>query len=415
MHKTLTHLSLLLICLAMPLLLSAQWTQMTSPTTRDLNDVCLITPDLGWAVGDSGTLLKMTSQGAGFQAQASPTALHLVSVAFFDANRGYILPDFGAPFYTSDGGTSWVRDSLLDVCFGQQLGVHANVVYLLAQGCFGGSWVFTKDMTTGDTTNLFRYESIPGAGFSPSVFRGVGFPGMPGIAMIVGDDDSRAYTTDLGDNWTITGPSDTVPDWKALCFTPTNFGYAISNDIYTPLHKSTDGGVTWALDPSWHTTLFYPYCTDLDWRLEGLGSTTGEISYEDSGVIIDHWPSGSFSVTQTVLPMRALDLAADSLGVAVGDSGLIYYRVGGPLAIENPAKPLAFAISPNPSGSKATITWSEPTANSLEVFQVDGRRLHQQALQPGQTRQQLPDMRPGAYLIRLRSETSTGVQRWIVR
>jgi photosystem II stability/assembly factor-like uncharacterized protein len=415
MLKTLTSFAILLLCTCWAGTLRAQWVQMASPTTTDLNDVFLLTPDLGWAVGDSGTLLKMTSRVSGFQVQAAVTPLNLVSVAFFDANRGYILPDFGAPYYTSDGGTTWVRDSLLEVCFGQQLGVHANVVYVLAQGCFGGSWVFTKDLTTGDTTNLYRYETAPGGGFTPSVFRAVGFPGMPGIAVLLGDDDSRAYTTDLGDNWTFSGPSDTLPDWQGLCFTPTNIGYAIDRDIYTPLKKSTDGGTTWTVDPSWHTTLFHPYCTDLDWRLEGLGSTTGEISYEDSGVLIDHWPNGIFSVTQTALPMRALDLVTDSLGVAVGDSGTIYYREGNLMAITDPIGALPFSITPNPSTATAHLVWEATGPATLEVFQVDGRLLHQQSLTTGKSSHALPALRPGAYLIRLRTHHGVGTQRWIVQ
>lgn len=415
MFKTLTRTALLLLCCAFTRPLAAQWVQMSSPTTVDLNDVQLYSPDHGWAVGDSGTFLKMTSRAAGFQNMTTGIQKHLISVAFFDSLRGYVLPDFGGPYYTSDGGQTWAEDSILaSVCYGQQVRAHGDLLYVVTQGCFGGSRVYTKNMITGDTTELFDYTPGP-LPFPMPFYRTVGFPGAAGSAIVMGEENGMGRTTDGGDNWTLSPPNDTLFDWQSVCFTPTGTGYAITRDIWWPLHKSTDQGLTWVVDSSWAATFFYPYCNDVDYPRDGLGSLTAEWGFSDDGLLIDYWPNSTFGYYITDKPMRALDRITDSLGVAVGDSGTIYYREGGPLAIAEPARGLPFTLAPNPSDSQAQLQWEAQSAGTLQVYALDGRELFRADLRAGQRAIALPEMRPGAYLVRLDSDGRRAVQRWVVR
>ncbi|MEN6494254.1 MAG: YCF48-related protein [Thermoguttaceae bacterium] len=84
-----------------------------------LNDVCFVSPQLGWAVGDRGTIWHTEDGGKSWYLQESGVACHLESVFFLNAKLGwaaggstqpYTHTSSGVVLLTRDGGRHWSRD-----------------------------------------------------------------------------------------------------------------------------------------------------------------------------------------------------------------------------------------------------------------------------------------------------------------
>jgi hypothetical protein len=64
----------------------------------------------GYAVGDSGTILKTVDGGTNWVKQVSGTSSRLKSVFFADANIGYAAGWNGTILATTNGGTDWTSE-----------------------------------------------------------------------------------------------------------------------------------------------------------------------------------------------------------------------------------------------------------------------------------------------------------------
>jgi photosystem II stability/assembly factor-like uncharacterized protein len=87
-----------------------------------LNDICFVSPTLGWAVGDRGVIWHTADGGATWHEQSSSIACNLSGVFFLDAQHGWAaggesLPGRAATrgviLRTEDGGNTWVESSHL--------------------------------------------------------------------------------------------------------------------------------------------------------------------------------------------------------------------------------------------------------------------------------------------------------------
>lgn len=94
---------------------SGTWGVISSPTTNQLNSVFISNPgdntNAGWAVGNSGTVLKLTITGGNptWNVVGVPgiVAQNLNGVYFKDSNHGWIVGDSGTIVSTYDGGNTW--------------------------------------------------------------------------------------------------------------------------------------------------------------------------------------------------------------------------------------------------------------------------------------------------------------------
>ncbi|MBK6539280.1 MAG: hypothetical protein IPG09_16510 [Ignavibacteria bacterium] len=63
----------------------------------------------GYAVGDSGKILKTTDGGSNWLQQISPTRNLLKSVYFVNENTGYVVGDTGVILKTINAGVNWTQ------------------------------------------------------------------------------------------------------------------------------------------------------------------------------------------------------------------------------------------------------------------------------------------------------------------
>ena len=80
-------------------------------TQINFQDVAFVSTNLGWVVGDNGTILATNNGGANWLQQASSTVNRLYGVTFVSPNQGWAVGDNGTILATNDGGTNWLQQA----------------------------------------------------------------------------------------------------------------------------------------------------------------------------------------------------------------------------------------------------------------------------------------------------------------
>ena len=84
----------------------SQTVQQTE-TDATLNAVWFVDNNIGWAVGDRGTILQTQNGGETWTLQQPRTRDHLYSIHFFDEFTGWIAGQDNLILYTNNGGNTW--------------------------------------------------------------------------------------------------------------------------------------------------------------------------------------------------------------------------------------------------------------------------------------------------------------------
>jgi hypothetical protein len=71
--------------------------------------VHFVSPELGWAVGYAGTIIRTNDGGATWQAQESGVTTNLWGLHFLDAQTGWAAGWTGTIVHTTNGGTTFVE------------------------------------------------------------------------------------------------------------------------------------------------------------------------------------------------------------------------------------------------------------------------------------------------------------------
>lgn len=156
-----------------------------------LNDVDLADAEVGWTVGDSGTILRTTDGGATWQPQDAGYAGFLGAVCALDRSRVWAAGAHGTILRTSDGGLHWTQ------------------------------------VTTPTDKHLFAIT------FADELHGWAG-----------GADETILRTADGGESWSVaqTGVSEAAVN--RLCFVSPTTGWAAAGGYRAVLYTE-DGGATW--------------------------------------------------------------------------------------------------------------------------------------------------------------------------
>jgi photosystem II stability/assembly factor-like uncharacterized protein len=247
------------------------WTdQLTrTPFITHLNAVATIGSSSAWAVGadscGSGVILNSGNSGSTWTAQAVPSDVgSLLSVSFADASNGWAvgelrrgsdgMPVGAAIVATSDGGMTWIRQSI-------PAGIDQLTGVKFASASFG--WAIGSDLGTfsGEilaTVNggaTWARQQIPGG---MCCMAGLSFidalHGWAGGIAQAGTTGVVLATNDGGSTW----GSQTLPVQALLgtatpagiCFSDASHGWAVGSFVSGPggtamIAASVDGGATW--------------------------------------------------------------------------------------------------------------------------------------------------------------------------
>lgn len=125
------------------------WKSQSSGTTAALQSVFFLNENLGWCVGESGTIRKTTNGGNTWTSQNIPITERLNWVRFIDANKGWVVGNNGKVYKTTNGGTNWtaVNVSVNSQLF--QLEVRGETIWIVGDNGIilqspnlGSSWLY---------------------------------------------------------------------------------------------------------------------------------------------------------------------------------------------------------------------------------------------------------------------------------
>ncbi len=88
----------------------ANWNDISSPVSEQLNSITFINNTTGFIVGADGTILKTTDAGDNWSDISISTYEDLKDVSFANENFGVAVGVSAEIHFTTDGGTTWIED-----------------------------------------------------------------------------------------------------------------------------------------------------------------------------------------------------------------------------------------------------------------------------------------------------------------
>ena len=286
---------------------SQPWEQQPSGTTENLNSVSFVTPESGWAVGSSGTILHTEDGGRTWNKQISGTSEWLASVTFATPQSGWVVGSKGVILHTEDSGNTWKTQTsgvelywLGAVIFvtpqsGWATGYGKNDSGVILHTIDGGTtW---KIQPTGDT----------------QVLSSVAFPTLQS-GWVVGNN-GILHTEDGGNTWT--KQMSFSGELNFVTFVTPQIGWA--GEDYGPILHTNDGGQTWEKQASENNA-----------GLKSAAFLSTQVGWAvgKNGFIL-HTVNGGKTWKQqrrtVYTPLNSVAFPSPESGWAVGDNGVILH------------------------------------------------------------------------------------------
>ncbi|MBM3332236.1 T9SS type A sorting domain-containing protein [candidate division WOR-3 bacterium] len=390
----------------------AGWEQLTSGTTADLYSVHFPQgTQVGYVVGDSGTILKTTDGGTTWSMGSPGTDKLLHAVYFLNDSNGFAVGAGGTVIRSGQGGAEWTTMAVTDTDMFNyvQFPQNSQIGYIGVHPVAGGGKVL-RTTDGGDTWASIAVGSPTDTSISVGMATDL-------IGVAVGSNGFVYGTTDGFGTGAIQGPQ-TTADLIAVAFSAAdkNKGYLIGNDSTQGIIRYTDDGGAELWDS---VTVTNPVVTALygvDIPASNIAyfcGTDGYIGKTRSPTHVERTdvPSG---VTATLYDL-CFPNGADT-GFVVGAHGVILrtYNGGDYGAIAETETPAAdwsgIRIVSNPS--RYGITLHADVDVDVVVFDAVGRAVASRALTRGLNF--LPLSKAGVYMVRLTTEGCSMTQKLVV-
>ncbi len=229
------------------------WTPKNRLNASPLKSVYMVTPEIGYIVGQSGNIWKTTTGGDSWIKQtgipSGATGITFNAVHFKDINTGIAVGNGGWILFTNNGGTTWTQQT-------SGVSVNLNSVFWTSPSMAviaGNSGTVLKN-TNAAAGSTWSAISV-GSPFTSTNFSAVSSP-EPALCYIVGNSGKMLKI----ENLTTTPALTSLP-----CTTPTctaSIGYAVPivnlSDVYfkdrvvgyvigdsRAFYKTIDGGNVW--------------------------------------------------------------------------------------------------------------------------------------------------------------------------
>jgi len=382
----------------------AQGTKINSgPTENNLTSVYFSDVNTGYAVGDSGTILKTTNGGISWLSIPIGTSNRLSKVSFTNANTGYIVGEGETILRTVDAGATWdyipceMPLDLSSIYFadantGFAMDEQASVLLKTFNG--GTTWKAIKS-NISNTTISSVYFTDQSTGFAVG-----GYNSMPAPSRSTG---VIIKTADGGVTWN-TKEFDATGWLSSVYFTDENTGYVVGGSGI--ILKTTDGGLNWITLSSGTT----------NW-LSSVYFQDASTGYAVGGNILKTTDAGS---TWTEIPGLTTNILSSvyfpkaNEGYAVGDDGTIIKIIPeGEMTLINEVGTTesAFSIYPSPATSKITISSNKELSGiiSISIINTSGKLLFNSQYQnKSMIDMDVSTLSKGVYLVKI--QTNAGIE-----
>jgi photosystem II stability/assembly factor-like uncharacterized protein len=286
------------------------WIQLPTPTSNILFSVHFEDTLTGWAVGQSGTILKTTNGGNTWFFQQSGVTAALRSVCFLSTILGWVAGDNGVILKTTNGGVNWIiKDAATTKNMRSIFFMNSNYGWAVGDGGTIIRYYYTSDswlpQSSPVTSNLNCVYFNSSTGWAA---------GNAGIIL---------KTTSTGSSWQIVQNLGSLHNFSSIYFPSATTGYAagVYQDnsglkvVYT--YKTPSGGDYWIYQLAGTTKIIH----SLIFSNEDKGIAVG-----DSGSILITLNGGDNWVGQDSRTFRTLNSVSFPTlrnGWAVGDNGTI--------------------------------------------------------------------------------------------
>ncbi|MDR0338083.1 MAG: hypothetical protein LBI18_13440 [Planctomycetaceae bacterium] len=291
-----------------------------------LNDLCFIDANIGWAVGDRGTIWHTEDGGTTWILQKTPISCTLWSVCFLDASFGFAVGGYYFPFSsqgrgvvlsTQDGGKNWsicqtpnlpvvhrvkILDPMRIILAGESSEYHPTGLFLTLDA--GRIWKTIYSNKTNGWTAADFFDEKTGIGISKhntaQIFQNetklsqtptFGSARLADLKLIpeqtppdninawmVGDNGLILSTLDRGLRWGVApgqlpGHSDMPVDLNTIEAKGKNLW--VAGNPGTIIYSSADLGKTWKATPSGASTVIRKIVfadTKNGWAVGDLGT-----------------------------------------------------------------------------------------------------------------------------------------------
>ncbi len=371
-----------------------QFQTCNSSTVQNLYDVCFINPNIGIAVGDSGTIVRSLDGGLNWNLVMQNDTISFKKVKFFDGLNGIAV---GSDiFITQDAGLNWS-----EVPNGNSY--YYDVEILNSTTCLisGEPAALIKSTDKGASFSDLVAVSNSNMGLLSFVSETIGYA----CNMGAGGSSPTLKTTDGGVTW------DTIPGWpgvntvmEAMAFVSDSVGFK-GGWYNAHFQKTTDGAGQWAdliLPDSLSTTqlLDFHISQDAPNAYYACGWYGKVFKSSDGG---DNWITLNAGLPNNI-SLRGIYFLDDSLGWVVGNQGTILRTTSGGQLVGFPEIEAApqFRLYPNPATEWLSIVHEGgKTKYQIEIYDLNGRCiLSQEQLH----RVNLEGLASGMYHVRIKTE-----------
>lgn len=328
-----------------------QWIHQNSGTNYTLSGSYFLNSDVGWVVGESGTILKTTNGGIDWTSQSSGTTAHLSKVHFVNETTGWICGSPGTILKTTNGGLNWLSqnsgtsDYLGDIYFAD-----LNTGWIV-----GGDYTIWRTLILSTTDGGMNW--IPQVnGYGPLLYDLFFIDSVTGWA--VGDNSIILKTSDGGLNWLEQHQNPSISGGLSVFFTDYASGWVVGWN--GTIMRTSDGGTNWFI-----------YSGNLN------GETFDDIFFVDSnnGWIVG---GGFYKMLKTTdggdnwylenLPfspgLERIYFTDANTGWATGAYGTVLHTSNGGVPVEL----ISFAATTN--GNEVILNWSTATELNNLGFEI---------------------------------------------
>jgi photosystem II stability/assembly factor-like uncharacterized protein len=292
------------------------WEIIPSGTSEELNSIFFYDYEVGFACGNSGTVLKSIDSGKTWQSLQTPVTNDLNDLYVFNDSTLCVVGDSGTILFSFEGGNNWyvgpyfLTENYYSISFSGTEGILGGSSQTIVQAEFGG-------------TNIAFFVVQSG-------YFGGGFYGAymlsPQFGFVAGENSIfqplLGKTTDSGFNWNFTAfyLNNNEGQATGVEFTDLNTGYVSASvwDGTGAVAKTTDGGNNWV------TTFFSNPLWSVDFPISGA-SLVG-FAVGNQGTILKTFNAGVNWQQQnsgTGLRLNKVFFKDFDFGFAVGENGLI--------------------------------------------------------------------------------------------
>ena len=330
----------------------SQWTQLSSPTSNNLNTIAFINNSTGYTSGSlSGSILKTTNGCQSWTFLTSGTGSTFNDIYFADANNGLAIGSNGTIVKTTNGGAGW-SITLSGSSTLNSIAIAAPTIGIVVGG---NPSSFYKTSDLGNTwisgnppsTNPLRSSQLLGGSYG----------------WVCGDAGIIMKTTDWGVSWIPQNQSSSY-NFQKIIFIGGTTGYIFGSGGV--IMKTVDGGNNWTLQNSGVTAnLYSAFFTSLNngWAVGASGKI---IMTTDGG---NNWyPQNSPSTSATYYCIKMLNAQN---GYIAGSGGILLKTTngGGPPMMPIFQKVTNGIVSTD-LGSNTMAAWGDFTNSGFQSLVV---------------------------------------------